>query len=129
MSESNNPSKSTIEQSLGDELLRIHEQSYGKSAAESRVYIHDDAVFCILDGLELAVNEEFLIGAGHKDAVISIRSQYQQAIETTFSSAVERAVGRSVTSFASITQLSPNYAVEIFRLGPPAPMPEDMPNE
>jgi uncharacterized protein YbcI len=112
------PSKPMIEQALGEELLRIHEESYGKSARTSRVYIHDDVVFCMLDDLELMRNEEFLIGAGHEEAVLSIRSQYQQAIRATFSAAVERATGRRVISFASITGLDPNYVVEIFRLGP-----------
>ena len=125
MTESNErSSESATEQELGRELLRIHEESYGASAASPRVYIHDDAVFCILDGLELMPNEEFLIGAGHQDAVIAIRTQYQRAIEATFSAAVERATGRRVISFSSTTGLSPNYVVEIFRLGPPEAAPE-----
>jgi hypothetical protein len=52
--------------------------------------------------------------------------RYQQAIETTFRAAVERATGRRVVSFASITKLSPHYVVEVFRLAEqrPAPLPE-----
>jgi hypothetical protein len=50
--------------------------------------------------------------------VLNLRSKYQQAIETTFSAAVERATGRRVIAFASHTVLHPHFAVEIFRLEP-----------
>lgn len=107
-----------LEEDLGTDLLRIHEASYGKGAGSVTVYLHEDSVFVIMDELELQANEEFLIEAGHGDGVVDVRSRFQQAIETTFRSAVERATGRRVTSFASVTKLSPNYIVEIFRLGP-----------
>jgi uncharacterized protein YbcI len=107
-----------VEQQLSRELLGIHTESYGRGAGRARVHILDDMVVCLLDDLELLPNEEFLIGAGHGHAVIDVRGQYQQAIETTFTAAVERATGRRVVSFASITKLDPNYVVELFRLGP-----------
>lgn len=113
------PDTAQVEQQLSEELLRLHRESYGKGAAESHVYIHDDLVVCMLDGLELLPNEEFLLNSGMGQGVIDVRSRYQQAIETTFRAAVERITGRRVTSFASITKLEPNYVVEIFRLGEP----------
>ena len=73
----------------------------------------------MLDDLELLPNEEFLLSSGMGDGVIEVRGRYQQAIETTFRAAVERATGRQVTSFASVTKLEPHYVVEIFRLGEP----------
>jgi uncharacterized protein YbcI len=110
---------------LGTELLRIHEESYGATAREVRVHVLDDAVVCFLDELQLMPNEEFLINAGRSETVLEMRSQFQQAIETTFRAAVERATGRSVVSFVSVTKLAPNYAVEIFRLGTEKPAPYD----
>ena len=110
---------------LATELLRIHQESYGASAREVRVHVLDDAVVCFLDELQLMPNEEFLIEAGRSQAVIELRTQYQQAIETTFCAAVERATGRRVVSFISATKLSPNYAVEIFRLAPERPREPD----
>ena len=109
-----------IEQTLGEELLHIHEDSYGKGAAEVTVHQVDDAILVFLDGLELQRAEEFLVDAGQQETVINTRAQFQQAIETTFRAAVERATGRRVTSFASVTKLDPNYACEIFRLAPHA---------
>jgi hypothetical protein len=50
--------------------------------------------------------------------VIEVRNRYQQAIETTFRAAVERATGRRVVLFVSATKLNPNDVVEVFRPGP-----------
>ncbi len=112
------PAASAIEQDIAHQLLRIHEESYGASAATARALVGGDAVVVFLDDLELQRSEEFLIGAGEGQAVIDVRGRYQQAIETTFRAAVERATGRRVISFVSATKLDPNYVVEIFRLGP-----------
>jgi uncharacterized protein YbcI len=107
-----------MERQLAQELLHIHETSYGKGAEHARAHILDDLVICLLDGVELLPNEEFLIKAGRGDAVLDIRTRYQQAIETTFRAAVERVTGQRVVSFASQTNLEPNYVMETFRLGP-----------
>ena len=114
------PNQKDTELALAEELMRIHCESYGKGAALCRVHILDDMVVALLDQMELLPNEEFMIEAGKGDAVIEIRSRYQQAIETAFRAAVERSTGRKVTSFASKTKLDPNYCVEIFRLAPPS---------
>jgi uncharacterized protein YbcI len=106
------------ELALAEELMAIHRESYGKGADRARVHILDDMVVALLDEIELLPNEAFMVDAGRTDAVLQIRHQYQQAIETTFRAAVERATGRRVVSFASNTQLDPNYSVEFFRLGP-----------
>ena len=111
---------------VAEELLRIHRETYGKGAQRADVAVCEDVVYCMLDEFELLPNEEFMIDAGRADTVVEIRMHYQQAIETTFRAAVERATGRGVISFASITKLSPNYVVDVFRLGPrkEAPLPD-----
>jgi uncharacterized protein YbcI len=127
LADSNPPSE--VEQDLAAELLKIHRESYGKGAGSARVYHLGDAVVCILDELELLPNEEFMIGEGHGAAVVEIRSRYQQAIETTFRAAVERATGRRVISFVSATKLSPTWTVEMFRLGPEREIPLEEPDD
>ena len=108
-----------VEVAIATELLRILEDSYGTGAGSARAHVHDDSVVVFLDELKLQRSEEYLISAGEGRAVTDVRNHYQQAIETTFRAAVERATGRRVISFASVTKLDPHYAVEIFRLGPP----------
>lgn len=109
-----------VSDAISRELMRIHEETYGKGAAYASTVISEDLVVVMLDDIELQHNEAFLVGAGEGQAVIEVRGRYQQAIETTFRAAVERQTGRRVVSFASITKLDPNYIVEIFRLAPRA---------
>jgi uncharacterized protein YbcI len=108
----------TVEAELGAELIRLLEESYGTGAGAIRVISSEDTLVVIFDELELQRSEEFLIEQGRSEVVTSTRNMYQQAIEATFRAAVERIIGRRVVSFASTTQLDPNYAVEVFRLGP-----------
>ena len=109
-----------IERDLAAELLRIHEKAYGRGAGSSRVHYLEDTVICLMDDLELLPNEAFLVQEGHGDGVVEVRGRYQQAIETTYRAAVERATGRRVTSFTSSTRLDPHWAIEVFRLAPSA---------
>jgi hypothetical protein len=105
--------------------LRIHRETYGEGAQRADVAVCEDVVYCMRDELELPAKPGFMIDAGRADTVTEIQTHRQQAIETTFRAAVEWATGRRVVSFASITKLSPNYIVEVFRLGPrkQAPLP------
>jgi uncharacterized protein YbcI len=106
-----------VESVLAQEILRLHEESYGKTAEEAKVLGDEHTIVVILDGLELQRSEEFLIEAGRGDTVVQNRTLFQEAIETSYRAAVERATGRRVVSFASLTKVDPHYAVEIFRLG------------
>jgi uncharacterized protein YbcI len=112
------PDDEAIESELAEELLRLLHESYGTGAGSVHAVFSEEAVVVFFDDLELQKSEQFLVDQGHGESVVTTRSMYQQAIEGTFRAAVERIIGRRVTSFASITKLDPNYAVEIFRLAP-----------
>jgi uncharacterized protein YbcI len=105
---------------LAEELLRIHRETYGKGAHETRAYLLGNAVVCFLEDLELLPNEEFMLEREMADAVVDIRQRYQEAIGGSFIAAVERATGRRVTSFLSRMSVDPHFVVEIFRLAPAA---------
>jgi uncharacterized protein YbcI len=101
------------------DLMAIHRDSYGRTAEDAKAFVLDDTVIVLLNGLELAPNEEFLVSEGHEEAVANLRHQFQKAIEPTFRAAIERATGRQVIGFASHVQLEePRFAAEIFRLEP-----------
>jgi uncharacterized protein YbcI len=107
-----------VEVAIATELLAILRDSYGAAAGSAKAYINDDSVVVFFDDLQLQRSEEYLISAGEAQAVVDVRNHYQQAIEATFRAAVERATGRRVISFASVTKLDPHYAVEVFRMAP-----------
>jgi uncharacterized protein YbcI len=111
------PSTDEVESEVSREILRIHEESYGKGAGKAKAFVGEDFVVVVLDDLELLPNERFLVENGHTDTVIDVRSRYQHAIQTTFSAAIERATGRTVIGFASATSIEdPRFAAEIFKL-------------
>jgi uncharacterized protein YbcI len=106
-----------VAEGLSKDILAIHRDSYGRSAGQVDVHVLGDTVIVILDALELLPNEEFLIERGRAAAVTGLREEFQQAIASTFTAAVERATGRRVIGFASHVQVDePRFAVEVFRL-------------
>ena len=95
----------------------MHNESYGKGAKNPRAIVEGDWVVVVLDELELLPNEKFLVESGRADTVTLVRMQYQQAIQSSFRAAVERATGRTVIGFASATSVEePRFAAEIFKL-------------
>jgi uncharacterized protein YbcI len=111
------PSDVEVRDEISREILRIHQESYGKGAAESHVYIGDGFVVVVLDDLELLPNEKFLVEHGKHETVIQVRTQYQHAIQASFRAAIERATGRTVIGFASTTSMDePRFVAEIFKL-------------
>jgi uncharacterized protein YbcI len=113
------PTTGEIADEIARDLLAIHHESYGRTAASAEAHVLGDTVIVLLDGLELLPNEEFLIGEGQGEAVGRIRTEYQGAIGPTFIAAVERATGRRVIGFASHIQIEePRFMCEVFRLEP-----------
>jgi uncharacterized protein YbcI len=111
------PSDAEVTAEISREILRIHEESYGKGAAEAHTYIGEGFVVVVLDDLELLPNEKFLVENGKHDTVLQVRTQYQHAIQASFRAAIERATGRNVIGFASTTSMDePRFVAEIFKL-------------
>jgi uncharacterized protein YbcI len=110
------PGPDLVKQQIARELIRVHEESYGETARNVEVALHDDFIAVIMD-LELSRAETTLIASGFAGSVKENRETFQKAIAETFTAIVERATGRRVTSFASRTVLdgeSP-WSVEVFR--------------
>lgn len=112
------PTQKQIHEEVAKDILRIHEESYGKGARHSQAFVMDDWVIVVLDDIELLPNEQFLLDNGDADTVSQVRTRYQQAIQTTFCAAIERATGRTVVGFASANSVEePRFMAEIFKLG------------
>jgi uncharacterized protein YbcI len=111
------PSAEEVEQEISREILRIHEESYGKGAGKAHAFLGGGFVVVVLDDLELLPNEKFLVEHGKHETVVQVRTQYQHAIQASFRAAIERATGRTVTAFASTTSMDePRFVAEIFKL-------------
>jgi uncharacterized protein YbcI len=111
------PSAEEVREEVTREILRIHEESYGKGAGQAKAFLGEDFVVVVLDDLELLPNEKFLLEHGKHETVVQVRHQYQQAIQASFRAAIERATGRTVIGFASTTSIDePRFVAEIFKL-------------
>jgi uncharacterized protein YbcI len=111
------PSAEEVREEVSREILRIHEESYGKGAGRAKAFFGEDFVVVVLDDLELLPNERFLLEHGKHETVVQVRHQYQQAIQASFRAAIERATGRTVIGFASTTSIEePRFVAEIFKL-------------
>jgi uncharacterized protein YbcI len=111
------PTRRQVRDEIAREILRIYEESYGTGAKRAEALVSESWVIVVLDGLELLPNEKFLVENGKQDTVLQVRSQYQQAIRSSFSAAIERATGRTVIGFSSTTSVEePRFMAEIFRL-------------
>jgi uncharacterized protein YbcI len=99
-----------------EDILDIHQETHGVGADETRAeFFGESTLVVFLQGLELLPNEEFLISQGESEAVMNARSRYQEAVSERFVAAVERATGRRVETFSSITNLEgKRFAAEIF---------------
>jgi uncharacterized protein YbcI len=111
------PTEQQVRDELAREILRIHEQSYGKGAGNAQAMVFGEWVVVVLGELELLPNEKFLVESGKADTVTQVRHQYQLAIQSSFRAAVERATGRTVVGFASTTSVEDHFMAEIFKLG------------
>jgi uncharacterized protein YbcI len=110
------PSQQQVHDELAREIHRIHTESYGKGSGEATAMVFGDWAVVILGDLELLPNEKFLIENGKEDVVTQVRTQYQYAIRSSFTAAVERATGRTVVGFTSATSIEPPFVTEIFKL-------------
>jgi uncharacterized protein YbcI len=111
------PTQKQVRDEIAREILRIYEESYGTGAARAEALVSESWVIVVLDGLQLLPNEKFLVENGKEETVLQVRTQYQHAIRSSFSAAIERATGRSVIGFASTTSVEePRFMAEVFRL-------------
>jgi uncharacterized protein YbcI len=111
------PTRQQAEEEISDELVKIHEESYGAGASNVESHVLEDSVLVILD-VEVTEAERTLMTAGKGEAVRRSREDFQEAVGPTFIAVVERATGRRVTSWVSRMSIDPVYSVEVFRLAP-----------
>ena len=102
---------------IAEQILAVHEESYGTGASDVEVHIEGDSVVVILD-IELTPAERTLLRGDQALAVKQTREAFQEVIGPTFTAIIERTTGRRVKAFLSSVSIEPLYSVELFRLEP-----------
>jgi len=104
---------------IAREMVRVHEDSFGRPATNPQVAIHDGFVAVVME-VQLTPAEEALARAGQVDAVRTTREEFAHAIRVIYEAIIERATGRRVEAFASRVAVEPErpWAADIFLLAP-----------
>ncbi len=103
---------------ISREMVRLKAEHYGKGATEAKTYVCDDWLFCVLKGGMTTV-EQTLLEHGDQDLVRQVRLRFQENMDDSFMGVVARLTGRQVLAYQSQVLFNPDFAVEIFLLGPP----------
>jgi uncharacterized protein YbcI len=102
---------------ISNTIVGLYKRYYGKGPTKARSYFMDDMLVCVLRG-GLTRAELTLAANGRAEAVARQRREFQEAVRTEFTGAIEDLVGRRVLAFMSTVHVDPDLEVEIFLLEP-----------
>jgi len=102
---------------ISEGMVGLLKEFYGVGPTQSKTYIHDDLVVCLLRGGFTRV-ERTLLEGGRTSAVIEQRMAFQEVMRPRFVSVIENATGRRVVGFMSGNQQDPDMICEVFVLAP-----------
>jgi uncharacterized protein YbcI len=108
---------------ISDGIVGLLKEYYGKGPTETRTYLQDDLVVCLMRGGVMAV-EQTLLDAGREDAVRLQRAVFQEVMRDRFAAVVEDATGRRVVGVMGGSLHVPAMVSELFvldRAKPAAP--------
>ena len=118
------PMDGALRSAISQAIVRIHAEHYGKGATQAKTYVWDNLVVTVLRDV-LTTAERTLVDVGRADTVREVRGTFQDTMEQTFRSAVERLTGRRVHSFMSQIDPVNGLGVEVFVLEPADGGPPD----
>jgi uncharacterized protein YbcI len=100
---------------ISDGLVALLKEYYGRGPEQTKTYVYDDLVVCLLRGGFTRV-EQTLFEGGYGDDVIHQRMVFQNVMRRRFEEVVEQATGRKVIGFMSGNHQDPDMICEVFVL-------------
>jgi uncharacterized protein YbcI len=94
----------------------LHEYT-GRGPTKAKTMISDNVVTLLLADT-LTKGEQKLVETGHARRVLDVRHDFQMVMQDDLVAVVERQLERDVVAFMSQNHIDPDYAVEVFVLGP-----------
>ena len=99
-------------------LVALHLRYHGRTPVTAKTQVmDDDMLVCLLGDIYTDV-EKTMIELQREAMVHQTRSEFQQAMEHRFISAVETITGRRVETFLSTHHVGPDLELELFVLKP-----------
>jgi uncharacterized protein YbcI len=106
----------SIRTELSAAVVGITRDYTGRGPTRARTVIDREAVFVLLHD-SLTKGERVLVERGEHEQVLELRRTFQNTMRDDYTAAIERILGRRVTSFLSANSVEPDVASEIFLLG------------
>jgi uncharacterized protein YbcI len=97
-------------------IVQLHRAHYGKGPTRSKSYLLDDVLVCVMRDVFTAL-ERTLIDAGKQDQVRRNRLALRDAVQDSFTAAVERVLRRPVLGFATQVLVEEETVIDVFPLG------------
>src|SRR5205807_520730 len=104
-----------VTSAISDAMATLLSRYTGRGATSSRTTFGKDVIVCVMEDA-LTKGERNLVQFGRTDAVMNIRSAFQEVMAEEAVSLVEELSGRRVTAFMSNNHIDPDLAVETFVL-------------
>ena len=108
---------SALKVAISDAMVGLLSRYTGRGATSSWTTVGRDLIVCVM-GDALTKGEKILVQHGNQEAVLDIRSAFQETMGADAVSIVEELSGRRVAAFMSQNHIDPDLAVEIFVLQP-----------
>ena len=102
---------------ISDDVARLYLDTFGKGPLHTETFINGDVVTTLLREVFTSA-ERSMIDEGQSDAVMATRTQWQNATDGRFRSAVAEATGRPVLAAISGFDAQHDLASEVFVLAP-----------
>ena len=104
-----------VTSAISDGMAGLLSRYTGRGATSSWTTFGRDLIVCVMEDA-LTKGERNLVQFGRTDAVMNIRSAFQEVMAEEAVSLVEELSGRRVTAFMSNNHIDPDLAVETFVL-------------
>ncbi len=105
-----------------DAMVALHRRYFHREPVTAKTrLLGGDLLACVLGGVYTDV-EKTMIELQHTAVVQETRSEFQNAMQDKFITAVERVTGREVIAFISNHHVGPDMEIELFMLTPEVQM-------
>ena len=112
------PGAGRLNQELARAIVRLHKRFLGRGPTKAQAFYRGNVVVVVMEDA-LTEAERRLAARGEREAVLSMRRRYQDAMREDLVDAVEVLTGCRVEAFMSSSHIVPDLAAEIFVLDRP----------
>ena len=102
-----------LRRTISNAMVAMKKRYFGKGPSQAKTYIHDQFIFCVLEG-GLTRSEETMLAAGQAEDVRAFRMRFEAAMSDIATQAIEEITGRKVVGYHSQILFEPTYGIEIF---------------